>query len=111
MTELGWALKGSNCYFLWVVRKTEEAKLPKNFIEETWEKGLVVTLCPQLEVLSHESIGCFLTHCDFNSVLESLSLGVPMLAMPQGRTKPQMQSMQRMYGELELEFALMRKVL
>ncbi|XWS31162.1 hypothetical protein CRYUN_Cryun23aG0053400 [Craigia yunnanensis] len=83
MAELTWALKGSNCYFLWVVRETEEAKLPNNFIEETSEKGLVVTWCPQLEVLSHESIGCFLTHCGFNSVLEALSLGVPMLAMPQ----------------------------
>ncbi|XWS31161.1 hypothetical protein CRYUN_Cryun23aG0053300 [Craigia yunnanensis] len=83
MVELAGALKGSNCYFLWVVRETEEAKLPNNFIEETLEKGLVVTWCPQLEVLSHESIGCFLTHCGFNSVLEALSLGVPMLAMPQ----------------------------
>ncbi|XVF21246.1 hypothetical protein REPUB_Repub12eG0073700 [Reevesia pubescens] len=54
--ELAWALKGSNCYFLWVVRATEEAKLPNNFIEETSEKGLVVTWCPQLEVLSHEPI-------------------------------------------------------
>ncbi|XP_022769551.1 UDP-glycosyltransferase 74G1-like [Durio zibethinus] len=83
MAELAWALKGSNYYFLWVVRETEEAKLPNNFIEETSEKGLVVTWSPQLEVLSHESIGCFLTHCGFNSVLEALSLGVPMLAMPQ----------------------------
>ncbi|XVE72644.1 hypothetical protein DITRI_Ditri11bG0054600 [Diplodiscus trichospermus] len=83
MAELAWALKGSNCYFLWVVREREEAKLPNNFIDEAREKGLVVTWCPQLEVLSHESIGCFLTHCGFNSVLEALSLGVPMLAMPQ----------------------------
>ncbi|XVF32009.1 hypothetical protein REPUB_Repub17cG0044400 [Reevesia pubescens] len=83
MAELVWALKGSNCYFLWVVRETEEAKLPNKFIKQTSEKGLVVSWCPQLEVLSHESIGCFLTHCGFNSVLEALSLGVPMLAMPQ----------------------------
>ncbi|XP_017976433.1 PREDICTED: UDP-glycosyltransferase 74G1 [Theobroma cacao] len=83
IAELACALKGCNCYFLWVVRESEEAKLPGNFIEETAEKGLVVTWCPQLEVLSHESTGCFLTHCGFNSVLEALSLGVPMLAMPQ----------------------------
>ncbi|XVE72643.1 hypothetical protein DITRI_Ditri11bG0054500 [Diplodiscus trichospermus] len=83
MAEIAWALKGSYCYFLWVVREKEEAKLPNNFIDETRDKGLVVSWCPQLEVLSHESIGCFLTHCGFNSVLEALSLGVPMLAMPQ----------------------------
>ncbi|XVE51313.1 hypothetical protein DITRI_Ditri02bG0029900 [Diplodiscus trichospermus] len=83
MAELAWALKRSDYYFLWLVREIEEAKLPNNFIGETREKGLVVSWCPQLEVLSHESIGCFFTHCGFNSVLEALSLGVPMLAMPQ----------------------------
>lgn len=88
MVEVACGLKRSNCYFLWVVRKTEESKLPNNFIEEIGEKGLVVSWCSQLEALSHESIGCFLTHCGFNSVLEALSLGVPMLAMPQWSDQP-----------------------
>ncbi|OMO59202.1 UDP-glucuronosyl/UDP-glucosyltransferase [Corchorus olitorius] len=83
MAEIVSALKGTNCFFLWVVRAIKEAKLPNNFVQETWQKGLVVSWCPQLEVLSHESIGCFLTHCGFNFVLEALGLGVPMLAMPQ----------------------------
>ncbi|KAK8506008.1 hypothetical protein V6N13_002657 [Hibiscus sabdariffa] len=80
--ELASALKETGVYFLWVVKETEKANLPNNFIEETSEKGLVVSWCPQLEVLSHDSVGCFLTHCGFNSVLEALSLGVPVLAMP-----------------------------
>lgn len=88
MGELAWGLKGSNYYFLWVVRESEESKLPKNFIEETSEKGLVVSWCPQLEVLAHESIGCFVSHCGFNSVLEALSLGVAMVAMPQWSDQP-----------------------
>ncbi|KAL5794449.1 hypothetical protein ACOSP7_003043 [Xanthoceras sorbifolium] len=88
MGELAWGLKGSNCYFLWVVRESKETKLPKNFIEETSEKGLLVNWCPQLEVLAHESIGCFVTHCDFNSILEALSLGVAMVAMPQWTDQP-----------------------
>ncbi|KAH7576544.1 hypothetical protein JRO89_XS01G0104600 [Xanthoceras sorbifolium] len=88
MGELAWGLKGSNCYFLWVVRESEETKLPKNFIEETSEKGLLVNWCPQLEVLAHESIGCFVTHCGFNSILEALSLGVAMVAMPQWTDQP-----------------------
>ncbi|XP_043698656.1 UDP-glycosyltransferase 74E2-like [Telopea speciosissima] len=88
MKELAWCLKESNNHFLWVVRKTEEKKLPSNFMEETWEKGLVVTWCPQLEVLSHKAVGCFVTHCGWNSTLESLSLGVPMVGLPQWTDQP-----------------------
>ncbi|XP_040992312.1 mogroside IE synthase-like [Juglans microcarpa x Juglans regia] len=83
MQELAWGLRMSNNYFLWVVRASEEAKLPKNFVEETSEKGLVVGWCPQLEVLAHEAVGCFVTHCGWNSTLEAMSLGVTMVAMPQ----------------------------
>ncbi|KAH7549795.1 hypothetical protein ACOSP7_025271 [Xanthoceras sorbifolium] len=88
MEELAWGLKGSNCYFMWVVRESMETKLPNKFLEETSDQGLVVSWCPQLEVLAHESIGCFVTHCGFNSVLEALSLGVPMVAMPQWVDQP-----------------------
>ncbi|XP_075660610.1 mogroside I-E synthase-like [Castanea sativa] len=83
MEELALGLKRSNRYFLWVVRESETEKLPTKFIEETTERGLVVTWCPQLEVLSHKAIGCFMTHCGWNSTLEALSLGVPMVVMPQ----------------------------
>ncbi|TXG72998.1 hypothetical protein EZV62_001577 [Acer yangbiense] len=62
MEELAWGLKRSNSYFLWVVRESEEKKLPSNFIEETSDKGLVVTWSPQLQVLAHKSVGCFMTH-------------------------------------------------
>ncbi|XVF65869.1 hypothetical protein PTKIN_Ptkin09bG0285800 [Pterospermum kingtungense] len=83
MDEVAWGLKQSDCYFLWVVRATEEAKLPKEFIEETVDKGLIVNWSPQLEVLSNEAVGCFMTHSGWNSTIEALSLGVPMVAMPQ----------------------------
>ncbi|RXI07971.1 hypothetical protein DVH24_014537 [Malus domestica] len=62
MKELAWGLRRSKCKFLWVVREVEAAKLPKGFAEETSEKGLVVTWCPQLEVLAHESVESFVTH-------------------------------------------------
>ncbi|XP_009625439.1 UDP-glycosyltransferase 74G1-like [Nicotiana tomentosiformis] len=89
MEELAWGLKSSNKNFLWVVRSTEESKLPNNFLEElASEKGLVVSWCPQLQVLEHKSIGCFLTHCGWNSTLEAISLGVPMVAMPQWSDQP-----------------------
>ncbi|CAI9764438.1 unnamed protein product [Fraxinus pennsylvanica] len=82
MEELAKGLKASNKYFLWVVRASEESKLPKNYAEESSEKGLIVSWCPQLEVLAHDALGCFITHCGWNSTLEALSLGVPMVAMP-----------------------------
>lgn len=82
MEELAKGLKASNKYFLWVVRASEESKLPKNYAEELSEKGLIVSWCPQLEVLAHEALGCFITHCGWNSTLEALSFGVPMVAMP-----------------------------
>ncbi|XP_031264625.1 UDP-glycosyltransferase 74E2-like [Pistacia vera] len=83
MEEVAWGLERSNSFFLWVVRESESEKLPSNFLEETSEKGLVVSWCSQPEVLAHKSIGCFMTHCGWNSTHEALSFGVPMVAMPQ----------------------------
>ncbi|KAK2664479.1 hypothetical protein Ddye_003053 [Dipteronia dyeriana] len=82
MEELAWGLKGINCYFLWVMSDSMKTKLPNKFIEEISDQGLIVSWCPQLEVLAHESTGCFVSHCGFNSVLEAISFGVPMVAMP-----------------------------
>ncbi|XP_059275906.1 UDP glycosyltransferase 9-like [Lycium ferocissimum] len=83
MEELAYALKEINQYFLWVVRDSEEHKLPKDFKSESLEKGLIVKWCNQLDILNHKAIACFLTHCGWNSTLEALSMGVPMIAIPQ----------------------------
>ncbi|XP_054781291.1 LOW QUALITY PROTEIN: UDP-glycosyltransferase 74G1-like [Prosopis cineraria] len=82
MQELACGLIDTDTYFLWVVRESEEPKLPKNIPEISSEKGLIVTWCPQVRVLSHEAVGCFVTHCGWNSTLEALSLGVPMIGVP-----------------------------
>lgn len=81
--ELALGLKGSNHNFVWVVRESEQPKLPKDFRDETFGPGLVVGWASQLEVLAHEATGCFVSHCGFNSVLEALCLGVPLVGMPQ----------------------------
>ncbi|KAM1061391.1 hypothetical protein ACFX2A_026427 [Malus domestica] len=90
MEELAFGLKESGVHFLWVVRASEEAKLPPKFVQETSNggKGLVVKWSPQLEVLSHAAVGCFFTHGGWNSTIEALSLGVPMIAMPQWTDQP-----------------------
>lgn len=57
--------------------------LPLGFLERTKEQGFVMCgWAPQVEVLAHKSIGAFLTHCGWNSVLESVVHGVPMMAWP-----------------------------
>ncbi|PRQ52324.1 putative 7-deoxyloganetin glucosyltransferase [Rosa chinensis] len=86
LVEFGWGLANSKFHFLWVVRPDlvigESAILPPEFVAETKERGLLASWCPQEEVLNHPSVGGFLTHCGWNSTIESLTAGVPMLCWP-----------------------------
>lgn len=82
MAEIAEGLYSSGKPFLWVVRAKETHKLPDKFAERVKSRGLIVPWCPQLEVLAHPSVGCFFTHCGWNSTVEALSAGVPMVAMP-----------------------------
>ncbi|XVF65874.1 hypothetical protein PTKIN_Ptkin09bG0286100 [Pterospermum kingtungense] len=83
MEEVALGLKQTNFYFLWVVRSTESAKIPDGFVQDIEHKGLICNWIPQTEVLANEAVGCFFTHCGWNSTIEALCLGVPMVAMPQ----------------------------
>ncbi|KAH9773489.1 UDP-glycosyltransferase 74B1 [Citrus sinensis] len=83
MEESALALKDSSLDFLWVVRESQQEKLPNWFMDSTKQKGLVVSWCNQLKVLEHPAVGCFVTHCGWNSTLEGMSLGVPMIGVPQ----------------------------
>ncbi|KAL6592916.1 hypothetical protein ACP70R_049212 [Stipagrostis hirtigluma subsp. patula] len=85
--ELAWGLANSNRPFLWVVRPRlvhgcESNELPIKLQEETRDRGRVVSWAPQQEVLRHPAVGAFLTHCGWNSTLESISEGVPMICRP-----------------------------
>ena len=89
MEEIAWGLNDSSgSHFLWVVKESEKPKLPKDFLDISHGKGLVVAWCNQLQVLNHESVGCFVTHCGWNSTVEAVSLGVPMVAVPQWTDQP-----------------------
>ncbi|KAL5809633.1 hypothetical protein ACOSQ3_030324 [Xanthoceras sorbifolium] len=90
LIELGLALEASNKPFIWVVKTGENSssELEKWFSEERFEerikgRGLLIKgWAPQIFILSHPAIGGFLTHCGWNSTLEALSSGLPMLTWP-----------------------------
>ena len=84
MEEIARGLLDCGRPFLWVIRAKESGEEEKlSCREELEQMGMIVPWCSQVEVLSHPSLGCFVTHCGWNSTLESLVLGVPMVAFPQ----------------------------
>jgi len=100
LKEIAVGLERSGHRFLWVVRaplgdNPEKAfgrdanpdlhgLLPDGFLERTSGRGIVVKIwAPQVDVLHHRATGAFVTHCGWNSVLEGITAGVPMLCWPQ----------------------------
>nr|AFJ52958.1 UDP-glycosyltransferase 1 [Linum usitatissimum] len=88
MTELALGFKRTNHYIIWVIQDTELAKLPIDFVSDIGDKALVVNWAPQVQILASGAVGCFFTHSGWNSTIEALSLGVPMVAMPQWTDQP-----------------------
>ncbi|KAJ3694600.1 hypothetical protein LUZ60_010080 [Juncus effusus] len=102
MNEVAFGLESSGQRFLWVVRSPSDVSgdvsanyydaeskrdpfsfLPEGFVERNKEKGFVVSSwAPQIKVLSHQATGGFVCHCGWNSTLESVVHGVPMIAWP-----------------------------
>ncbi|KAJ4831879.1 hypothetical protein Tsubulata_036858 [Turnera subulata] len=97
--EIAKGLEMSGQRFLWVVKKPPldevskqtdhtnefdlEETMPQGFLERIQDRGKVVkSWVPQMKVLSHESVGGFMTHCGWNSVLEAVVAGVPLVAWP-----------------------------
>ncbi|KAL3720002.1 hypothetical protein ACJRO7_004915 [Eucalyptus globulus] len=86
--ETAWGLAKSGQPFLWVVRPGSVRGsewielLPEGFKEAIGDTGHVVRWAPQKDVLAHRAVGGFWTHCGWNSTLESISEGVPMICRP-----------------------------
>lgn len=98
LAEIATALERSGQRFLWSVRQPPRKNLggngtqnevenfsqvlPEGFLERTENRGLVCGWTPQAEVLAHEAVGGFVSHCGWNSILESLWHGVPIATWP-----------------------------
>lgn len=88
--ELALGLEGSGQRFLWVLRNPPNASgpdlctlLPPGFEQRTKDRGFMVTSwAPQVAILAHPSTGGIVSQCGWNSVLESVSHGVPMITWP-----------------------------
>nr|XP_023912781.1 scopoletin glucosyltransferase-like [Quercus suber]XP_023913374.1 scopoletin glucosyltransferase-like [Quercus suber] len=88
LMEIAMGLEASEQHFIWVVKngeneKEEEDWLPKGFEKRMEGKGLILRgWAPQVLILDHEAVGGFVTHCGWNSILEGVSAGVPMVTWP-----------------------------
>ncbi|EFJ19024.1 hypothetical protein SELMODRAFT_233488 [Selaginella moellendorffii] len=96
--ELAEALEAMKQPFLWVIRpelvtaarpdvlpRLDESGVEQRkaaFLKRTRNFGFVTAWSPQLKVLSHAAVGCFVTHCGWNSIQESIASGVPMVGWP-----------------------------
>ncbi|CAH8267674.1 unnamed protein product [Arabidopsis lyrata] len=94
MLEMAWGLSNSNQPFLWVIRAGSILgsdgieSLPDEISKMVSERGYIVKWAPQIEVLAHPAVGGFWSHCGWNSTLESIAEGVPMICRPfQGEQK------------------------
>ncbi|XVE65183.1 hypothetical protein DITRI_Ditri07aG0160700 [Diplodiscus trichospermus] len=90
MHELAFGIEKSGLPFIWVVRnpplvegQSVQDMIPAGFEERVSDRGLVLRgWAPQLRVLAHSSIGGFLTHCGWSSVIEALQFGKPLILFP-----------------------------
>ncbi|KAK2641409.1 hypothetical protein Ddye_023172 [Dipteronia dyeriana] len=91
--EMATGLEQSECRFLWSLRVSSphdrrstttnnDDVLPEGFMERIRGRGMICGWAPQVEVLAHKAIGGFVSHCGWNSVLESLWYGVPIVPWP-----------------------------
>ena len=88
LIEVGLGLEACNRPFIWVVRGGKNGEIEKWIVEDGFEertkgRGLLIRgWAPQVLILSHPAIGGFLTHCGWNSTLEAVCAGVPMVTWP-----------------------------
>ncbi|XP_058743031.1 anthocyanidin 3-O-glucosyltransferase 6-like [Vicia villosa] len=96
--EIAHAIENSGVRFIWSLRKPSskgfipapsdyplsdlDSLLPNGFLDRTAEIGKVVGWAPQSQILAHQATGGFVSHCGWNSILESIYFGVPIATWP-----------------------------
>ncbi|KAL3614251.1 hypothetical protein CASFOL_042325 [Castilleja foliolosa] len=90
INEIAHGLLLSEVSFIWVMKPpppeaaaSEPHVLPEGFLERVGDKGKIVKWAPQERVLAHPATACFVTHCGWNSTMEAVGSGVPVVAWPQ----------------------------
>ncbi|WCJ25610.1 UDP-Glycosyltransferase superfamily protein [Euphorbia peplus] len=83
------SIKFSHICCIWQPGITKEtSSYPQGFEERVGTRGKIVEWAPQQKVLSHPSVGCFLSHCGWNSTMEGVANGVPFLCWPYYADQP-----------------------
>ena len=77
-------LEASGRPFLWALKNhpSWRAGLPDGYMEKVACHGKIVSWAPQDDILKHKAVGCYITHCGWNSVLEAVCHGVLMICYP-----------------------------
>ncbi|KAL3626136.1 hypothetical protein CASFOL_029685 [Castilleja foliolosa] len=96
IAEIAKGLQLSKVNFLWIIRFPDgekntsmEEALPEGFLETVRERGKVIEKwAPQTTILAHPSIGGFMSHCGWSSIMESMYFGVPVIGMPMKVDQP-----------------------
>lgn len=89
VNEIAHGLLDSGVSFIWVMKPPhkdsgfEPHVLPDGFLEKVGNRGKVVQWSPQEQILAHPSVACFVTHCGWNSTMEAITSGMPLVAFPQ----------------------------
>lgn len=68
--------------FLWVLGRNWCEGLPTGYVNKVSQYGKIVSWAPQVEVLQHKAVGCYLTHCGWNSTIEAVQCEKPMMCYP-----------------------------
>ncbi|XP_060967537.1 zeatin O-glucosyltransferase [Cannabis sativa] len=95
--EIAIGLEESGVKFIWVLREGDKlvdlgkrlSQVPDGFEERMKGMGMVVReWVPQVKILGHSSTGGFMSHCGWNSCMESIGMGVPLLTWPMQSDQP-----------------------